>query len=104
MRFVTIGYTSKRGKDNGDGDAKGARKKHREEDGADGGDETDAEGGSSDFSSDKFSASIGSMGSDLEEDEDDPFAAMQKDLQDEKDAHNSATKNDNVGTNEAARG
>ncbi|CBN75312.1 conserved unknown protein [Ectocarpus siliculosus] len=94
------------GNDNGDGDvdAKGARKKHREEDGADGGDESDAGGRSSDFSSDQFSASIGSMGSDLEEDEDDPFAAMQKDLQDEKDAHNSATNNDTAGTNEAARG
>ncbi|CAB1111934.1 unnamed protein product [Ectocarpus sp. CCAP 1310/34] len=93
-------------KDHGDGDvdAQGARKKHREEDGADGGDERYADGRSSDVSSDQFSASIGSMGSDLEEDEDDPFAAMQKDLQDEKDAHNSATKNDTAGTNEAARG
>ncbi|CAM9138462.1 unnamed protein product [Ectocarpus sp. 12 AP-2014] len=92
--------------DHGDGDvdAKGARQKRREEDGADGGDESDADGRSSDVSSDQFSASIGSMGSDLEEDEDDPFAAMQKDLQDEKDAHNSATKNDTAGTNEAVRG
>ncbi|CAM9130285.1 unnamed protein product [Ectocarpus sp. 4 AP-2014] len=93
-------------KDHGDGDvdAKGARKKHPEEDRADGGDESDADGRSSDVSFDQFSASIGSMGSDLEEDEDDPFAAMQKDLQDEKDARNSATKNDTAGTNEAARG
>ncbi|CAM9128740.1 unnamed protein product [Ectocarpus fasciculatus] len=93
-------------KDNGDGDgdAKGARKKHRNEGGADGGDESDGEGSSSDFSSDQFSASIGSMGSDLEEDEDDPFAAMQKDLQDEKDANNSANKTDNVDANEATRG
>lgn len=74
----------------GDGKAKAARKNRRGDDqerrgqrGEEGGDVNHEE--SSSLSSDHFSASIGSMGSDLEEHEEDPFVAMEKDLQAQKD-------------------
>lgn len=72
----------------GDDSAKAARKKHKANKGGegkeeDGGDE-DGDDEESELSSEHVSASIGSMGSDLEEHEDDPYAAMEKDLQAQK--------------------
>lgn len=78
----------------GDGSGEAARKKSRKAEAAgrgegdedDSGDDEDGdEEEESDLSSEHLSASMGSMGSDLEEHEDDPFAAMEKDLEAQKD-------------------